>query len=183
VSAGATVWFTGLSGSGKSTVAAALRKLIEARGERVFPLDGDDLRMGLNADLGFTEEDRRENVRRVGEVALLFSRAGHVTLVTVISPHTAGRDAVRARHLEEGVPFFEVHVATPIEVCEQRDPKGLYRRARAGEIPLFTGVSDTYEPPPSPEVRLSTVGRTPTEAATEVLAVLESAPAFARLRA
>lgn len=172
MSAGATVWFTGLSGAGKSTVAGELASLLVASGEAAFVLDGDDLREGLNSDLGFASEDRAENVRRVGEVALLLSRAGHVTLVTVISPYAAGRDHVRARHGAAGVPFVEVHVATPIEVCEARDPKGLYRRARAGEIERFTGVSDPYEAPASPEVRLATGGRSPLESASEVLAYL-----------
>jgi bifunctional enzyme CysN/CysC len=170
--AGGTVWFTGLSGSGKSTVAAALRHLLDERGERHFLLDGDDLREGLNADLGFTAEDRAENVRRVGEVALLFSLASHLTLVTVISPYAAGRDHARQRHEASGVAFVEVHVATPVEVCEARDPKGLYRRARAGEIPHFTGVSDPYESPDAPELRLVTEGRSPADSAADVLAVL-----------
>ena len=170
--AGATVWFTGLSGAGKSTVAGTLFHLLSGRGERAFLLDGDDLREGLNADLGFTAEDRAENVRRVGEVALLFSRAAHVTLVTVISPYATGRDAVRQRHDTSAVPFVEVHVATPLEVCEARDPKGLYRRARAGEIARFTGVSDPYEPPDSPELVLVTDGRSAEACAQEVLGVL-----------
>jgi len=171
---GATVWFTGLSGAGKSTVARCLAGILAERGERVFTLDGDDLRDGLNADLGFTPEDRAENVRRVGEVALLFARASHLTLVTVISPYAVGRDAVRGRHVASGVPFVEVHVATPLEVCEGRDPKGLYRRARSGEITRFTGVSDPYEAPTAPEVVLATQGRTVRESALEVLGVLET---------
>lgn len=172
-STGATVWFTGLSGAGKSTVAGQLAAILAERGERVFMLDGDDLRDGLNADLGFAPEDRAENVRRVGEVALLFARASHLTLVTVISPYARGRDAVRARHAAHQVPFVEVHVATPLEVCEGRDPKGLYRRARAGEIERFTGISDPYEAPAAPEVVLATEGRAPRESALEVLEVLE----------
>lgn len=171
-SPGATVWFTGLSGAGKSTVARALAGLLGELGEPVFALDGDDLREGLNADLGFTAEDRTENVRRVGEVALLFSLASHLTLVTVISPYAAGRRHARERHESSGVPFVEVHVATPVEVCEARDPKGLYRRARTGEIPRFTGVSDPYEVPDAPELVLATDGRTPVESAREVLGVL-----------
>jgi len=171
-SAGVTVWFTGLSGAGKATVAGTLSRLLSERGEQAFLLDGDDLREGLNADLGFTAEDRAENVRRVGEVALLFSRAAHVTLVTVISPYAAGRDAVRQRHDSSAVPFVEVHVATPLEVCEDRDPKGLYRRARAGEIARFTGVSDPYEPPDAPELVLVTEGRSAEACAQEVLDVL-----------
>jgi bifunctional enzyme CysN/CysC len=166
------VWFTGLSGAGKSTVAAALGERLAADGAAVFALDGDDLREGLNADLGFRPEDRAENVRRVGEVALLFSRAGHLTLVTVISPYADGRARVRARHAALGVEFVEVHVATALEVCEARDVKGLYRRARAGEIERFTGVSDPYEAPEAPELVLDTGNETPEASAAAVLAVL-----------
>jgi bifunctional enzyme CysN/CysC len=186
---GATVWFTGLSGSGKSTVSRALAATLAELGERVFPLDGDDLREGLNADLGFTAEDRAENVRRVAEVALLFSRAAHLTLVTVISPYAAGRRHARERHVASGVAFVEVHVATPLEVCEGRDPKGLYRRARAGEIQAFTGVSDPYEVPEAPDLVLVTESRAPSECATEVLellrdrSLLTGAPALSGLRA
>jgi bifunctional enzyme CysN/CysC len=169
---GATVWFTGLSGSGKSTVASALAARLREADAPVFPLDGDDLREGLNADLGFSAEDRAENVRRVAEVALLFSKAGHLTLVTVISPYAAGRRYARERHDGSGVAFFEVHVATPIEVCEERDPKGLYARARAGAIPHFTGISDPYEVPESPELALVTEDRTPEMCAQEVLGLL-----------
>ncbi len=180
---GATIWFTGLSGSGKSTVAGALSARLEAEGERTFVLDGDDLREGLNSDLGFASEDRAENVRRVAEVALLFSSAAHLTLVTVISPYAKGRGHARARHEAAGVSFVEVHVATPLEVCEARDPKGLYRRARAGEIDRFTGVSDPYEVPESPEVVLATAGRSPEDAADEVLAFLRAAGHLGRTAA
>ncbi|MCU1490948.1 MAG: cysNC 1 [Acidimicrobiaceae bacterium] len=170
---GATVWLTGLSGAGKSTVAAVLSSMLAERGIRRLVLDGDDLREGLNADLGFSAEDRAENVRRVGEVAQLFARTGHLVLVTVISPYAAGREAVRRRHGETAVPFAEVHVATALEICEGRDPKGLYARARAGRIERFTGVSDPYETPGSPEVRLDTAGRTPVESAAFLLEELE----------
>lgn len=178
--AGATIWLTGLSGAGKSTVAAEAARLLaegdalEACGLAVLTLDGDDLREGLNSDLSFTAEDRAENVRRVGEVALLFARHRHIVLVTVISPYAAGRLQVRKRHDESGVPFVEVHVATSLAECERRDPKGLYARARAGKIPRFTGVSDPYEVPESPEVRLETEGRSPTEAAAALLAAIEA---------
>ena len=171
---GGTVWLTGLSGAGKTTVAGALQDLLSARGLRVYLLDGDDLREALNADLGFDESDRTENVRRLGEVALLFARFGHLAVVGAISPYAAGRRAVRDRHLALGVRFVEVYVATPLEVCEARDPKGLYARARRGELALFTGTSAPYEPPESPELVLTTAG-TPEEAALEVLATMQAA--------
>lgn len=171
---GATVWLTGLSGAGKSTIAGHLLERLQLGGTRALVLDGDDLREGLNADLGFSEADRAENVRRVGEVALLFARHGFVVLVPVISPYAAGRDAVRARHGALGTPFVEVHVATPLEVCEARDPKGLYVKARAGLIDRFTGVSDPYEPPAAPEVRLETEGSEPAALAGLLLGRLET---------
>jgi bifunctional enzyme CysN/CysC len=151
---GATVWFTGLSGSGKSTVACELERLLVAQGQPCYVLDGDNLRHGLNADLGFSAADRDENVRRVSEVARLFADAGVVALVPLVSPYRAARDRARAAHDGAGLPFIEVFVDTPIELCEARDPKGLYRKARAGEITGFTGVDDPYEPPLHPEVVL-----------------------------
>jgi bifunctional enzyme CysN/CysC len=154
-SAGATVWFTGLSGSGKSTVAAFVERALVAAGRPAYLLDGDNLRHGLNADLGFSAADRTENIRRVGEVARLFADAGVVALVPVISPYRADRDRVRKIHDEVGLPFLEVFVDTPLEVCEARDPKGLYARARAGEIKGFTGIDDPYEAPGQPDVRLT----------------------------
>ncbi len=168
-----TVWFTGLSGAGKTTVASSLKAMLDERAVRSFLLDGDMLRTGLNRDLGFSEEDRLENVRRVGEVAMLVADIGHVVLVTVISPFEAGRQAVRDRHREAGLGFVEVFVATPLEVCEERDPKGLYERARRGEVPRFTGISSPYEEPRDPDVVLKTVGRSPEECAREVLTVLD----------
>ena len=168
-----TVWFTGLSGAGKTTVATTLNGMLDALHVNTFQLDGDDLREGLNLDLTFSEEHRRENVRRVGEVALLFSKAGHLSLVTVISPYATGRSAARARHDLLGIPFVEIYVATPIEVCEQRDPKGLYARARRGEVERFTGISSPYETPDHPELVLTTSGKTPEQCALEVLSVLE----------
>jgi adenylyl-sulfate kinase len=170
-----TIWFTGLSGSGKTTIASKLKAMLAERGLRPFLLDGDLLREGLNSDLGFEEADRIENVRRVGEVALLFATVGHLSLVTVISPYAAGRAAVRKRHATTGIPFVEVHVATPLDVCEERDVKGLYARARRGEVSRFTGISAPYEAPESPELVLSTVGRSPEESAREVLSVLGAA--------
>ncbi len=151
---GATVWFTGLSGSGKSTVAAEVERLLVAAGRPTYLLDGDNLRHGLNRDLGFTAADRDENVRRVGEVARLFADAGVVALVPLISPYRHGRDRARAAHRAAGLPFVEVYVDTPIDECERRDPKGLYRKARAGELKGFTGIDDPYEAPLEPELVL-----------------------------
>ncbi|MFZ6004849.1 MAG: adenylyl-sulfate kinase [Actinomycetota bacterium] len=153
-SRGATVWLTGLSGSGKSTVAAACERLLVDAGRPAYVLDGDNLRHGLNADLGFSARDRAENVRRVGHVARLLADAGVVALVPLISPYRADRDRVRALHVEADVPFVEVFVDTPIELCEKRDPKGLYAKARAGAISGFTGIDDPYEPPVSPDLVL-----------------------------
>ena len=151
---GATVWLTGLSGSGKSTVASALGAELARRGVLATTLDGDNLRHGLNGDLGFSADDRAENVRRVGEVARLFADAGVIALVPLISPYRAGRDHARALHDAAGLVFVEVFVDTPIEVCEQRDPKGLYKLARAGELTGFTGIDDPYEAPDAPELVL-----------------------------
>jgi len=151
---GATVWFTGLSGSGKSTVAVALEDRLLERGRPTYLLDGDNLRHGLNGDLGFSAEDRHENVRRVGEVARLFADAGVVGLVPLISPYRLDRDGARIAHEAADLLFLEVFVDTPIELCEQRDPKGLYKKARAGEITGFTGIDDPYEAPLAPELVL-----------------------------
>ncbi len=155
-SRGATVWFTGLSGSGKSTVAAAVESALVAAGRPAYLLDGDNLRHGLNADLGFTPDDRAENVRRVAHVAQLLADAGVVALVPVISPYRAGRQYARDIHVAAELPFVEVWVSTPIEECERRDPKGLYVRARAGELRAFTGIDDPYEAPEAPELMLPT---------------------------
>jgi bifunctional enzyme CysN/CysC len=151
---GMTVWLTGLSGSGKSTVATAVEERLVARGIAAYTLDGDNVRHGLNADLGFSAADRAENVRRVGEVARLMADAGLVVLVPVISPYRKDRDAVRRAHVLAGLSFAEVHVATPLEECETRDPKGLYAKARAGELSGFTGIDDPYEEPLAPEARI-----------------------------
>jgi bifunctional enzyme CysN/CysC len=151
---GATVWLTGLSGSGKSTVAVAAERALVQAGRPAYVLDGDNLRHGLNADLGFSAADRAENVRRVGHVASLLADAGVVALVPLVSPYRADRDLVRALHVDAGLPFVEVFVDTPLELCEQRDPKGLYKKARAGELTGFTGIDDPYEPPASPELVL-----------------------------
>lgn len=175
-SLGATVWFTGLSGSGKSTIAVEVERLLVSSGRPAYLLDGDNLRQGLNGDLGFTADDRAENVRRVGEVARLFADAGVVALVPVISPYVADRDRVREIHRMAGLPFAEVFVDTPLEVCEARDPKGLYAKARAGEITGFTGIDDPYEAPSSPELRLTPQDGSPDEQAHRVLALLDRIP-------
>ncbi len=170
--AGATVWFTGLSGSGKSTVAAAVEAALVQRGRPAYLLDGDNLRHGLNGDLGFTAADREENVRRASEVARLFADAGVVALVPLISPYRAGRDRARAIHEVAGLAFIEVFVDTPVELCERRDPKGLYAKARAGEITGFTGVDDPYEPPLAPELVLTPDAGDPGAQAQLVLELL-----------
>ena len=164
---GATVWMTGLPASGKSTVAAAVEARLVGEGRPAYVLDGDNLRHGLNGDLGFSGEDRAENVRRTAEVAALCADAGVVVLVALVSPYRADRAAARAVHERLELPFFEVHVATSLEECERRDPKGLYARARAGELKHLTGVDDPYEPPEAPEVVVT--GDEPLEAAAERL--------------
>jgi bifunctional enzyme CysN/CysC len=167
-----TVWFTGLPCAGKTTVAATLKSMLGPLEVPTFLLDADVLREGLSSDLGFSAEDRAENVRRLGEVALLAASIGHLALVPVISPYAVDRAAVRARHESRGVPFLEVYVATPLEVCERRDPKGLYASARRGEIESFTGVSGPYEPPAAPELSIETTNATPWESAALVLELL-----------
>jgi adenylyl-sulfate kinase len=149
---GATVWMTGLPASGKSTVAAGVEARLLEAGRGAYVLDGDNLRHGLNGDLGFSAEDRTENVRRTAEVSALLADAGVVVLVALVSPYRADRAAARAAHDRRGLPFLEVWVATSLEECERRDPKGLYARARAGELKHLTGVDDPYEPPESPDV-------------------------------
>ena len=147
-----TIWLTGLSGSGKSTIATALEHTLTMHDHAAYVLDGDNVRHGLNSDLDFSEEGRQENIRRIGEVAKLFNDAGFIAIVAFISPYKRDRDAVRAMH--EGLNFVEVFVDTSLEVCEERDPKGLYKKARAGEIKHFTGIDDPYEPPENPELVL-----------------------------
>jgi adenylyl-sulfate kinase len=169
---GAVVWLTGLSGSGKSTVAAELEHRLIAGGRCAYLLDGDNVRHGLNVDLGFTAADRDENVRRVGEVAALLADAGVVAIVPLISPYREARESVRRRIEGAGLRFFEVHVATPLDVCEARDPKGLYARARAGAITGMTGIDDPYEPPLAPELVLTPADGTPDSQADRVLALL-----------
>ena len=173
-SRGATVWFTGLSGSGKSTVAARVERLLVERGRPAYVLDGDNIRHGLNGDLGFSDDDRRENVRRIAEVARLMADAGVVALVPVISPFRAGRDAVRGLHAVANAPFLEVFVDTPIEECERRDPKGLYAMARRGELTGFTGIDSPYEPPAAPDLVLTPADGDAEAQARRVLVLLEA---------
>lgn len=151
-----TAWLTGLSGAGKSTLAAATVRALESHGHRAICLDGDVLREGLNANLGFGPEGRAEAVRRAGEAALLLAGAGVIPVVALISPYAVDRDRVRARHAAQEVTFVEVFVDAPVSVLERRDPKGLYARARAGQLAGFTGIDDPYEPPVRPELHLRT---------------------------
>ena len=174
VRAGATLWFTGLSGSGKSSVAVEVERLLVAAGRSAYLLDGDNLRHGLNGDLGFSDEDRTENVRRVGEVARLFADAGVVAIVPLISPFRAGRDHARQVHEVAGLPFAEIFIDTPLEICEQRDPKGLYAQARAGSLRGMTGIDAPYEPPLEPTLRLVPADGDVTAMALRVIALLDS---------
>ena len=165
------LWFTGLSGSGKSTIANAVESMLWERGKHTYLLDGDNIRTGLNKGLGFSDEDRVENLRRIGEVAKLFVDAGTIVLTAFISPFRSERQ--RVRDLVEEGEFIEVFVDTPLEVCESRDPKGLYKKARAGEIPDFTGIDSPYEAPESPEIHILNDRLPVEEAATQVVDYLE----------
>ncbi|MGH7896695.1 MAG: adenylyl-sulfate kinase [Candidatus Binatia bacterium] len=153
---GVTIWMTGLSASGKSTIAVALEHVLLQRGKHAYRLDGDNIRHGLNKNLGFSAEDRAENIRRIGEVAKLFADAGLITITSFISPYRADRAVVRKLHDDAKLPFIEVYVDCPIDAAEKRDPKGLYKKARAGEIKGFTGIDDPYEAPVEPELVLRT---------------------------
>jgi adenylylsulfate kinase len=168
---GVTVWFTGLSASGKSTIAVIVDQMLTERGKHCCVLDGDNIRFGLNSDLGFSPEDRAENIRRIGEVAKLFTQNGVINLTAFISPYRRDRD--RNRSVQEPGDFLEVYVSCPLEVCEKRDPRGLYVRARAGEIPEFTGISAPYEPPLRPELVVHTDQETELESAHRVVGFLE----------
>ncbi len=168
---GAVLWFTGLSASGKSTVANTVDHLLHSKGKHSYVLDGDNIRMGLNKNLKFSAEDRAENIRRIGEVAKLFAHSGSFTLTAFISPYKADRDKVRAL-LEPG-EFIEIFVDTSLENCEKRDPKGLYKKARAGELKGFTGIDDPYEAPENPELVLDGNTKSIDALAAEVMAYLE----------
>ncbi len=152
---GATLWFTGLSGSGKSTVAVALEKVLIEKGHLCYRLDGDNVRLGINKNLGFSAEDRAENIRRIGEISKLFVDTGVIVLSSFVSPYRADRDLVRELHDQSEMDFLEIFVDVPLAVAEERDPKGLYKKARAGEIKNFTGIDDPYEAPEKPEVVLN----------------------------
>ncbi|SFH35534.1 adenylyl-sulfate kinase [Modicisalibacter xianhensis] len=164
------LWFTGLSGSGKSTVAGLVEEKLHAMGKRTYLLDGDNVRKGMNRDLGFTDEDRIENIRRIGEMSRLFVDAGIITLSAFISPFRSERQSVR--ELLGGNDFIEVFVDTPLTTCERRDPKGLYQRARDGLIKNFTGIDSPYEAPQSPEVHIINDGIDPDAAAEQVISYL-----------
>jgi len=153
---GLTLWLTGLSGSGKSTIACALEQHLLHLGKAAYRLDGDNIRFGLNKDLGFSPKDREENIRRIGEVAKLFADACVIAITSFISPYRADRDLARGLHEKGNLPFVEVYVDAPLEVAEERDPKGLYKKARKGEIPEFTGISAPYEEPGNAEIHLRT---------------------------
>jgi adenylylsulfate kinase len=168
---GVTVWLTGLSGSGKSTVAVAAEEQLVARGRLAYVLDGDNIRHGLNKNLGFSPADRTENIRRIGEVSKLFTEAGVIVFTSFISPYRADRDLVRSIH--DPGRFLEVYVAASVETCEARDVKGLYQKARAGEIPEFTGVSAPYEAPERPELVLDTNRQTVEESVGQLVSFLE----------
>lgn len=170
---GCVVWFTGLSGSGKSTLANAVAHQLHERNHHTYVLDGDNVRHGLNKNLGFSPEDREENIRRVGEVAKLFVDAGTIVMTAFISPYREDRD--QARELIEENRFVEVFVKCPLNICEERDPKGLYKKARSGEIKEFTGISAPYEEPNNPEVVVNTSELSVIESARQVIVYLEKA--------
>src|SRR5246127_2481204 len=170
---GATLWFTGLSGSGKSTIAFTLEHALVQRGHLAYVLDGDNIRHGLNKNLGFTAADREENIRRIGEVAKLFADCGVITMTSFISPYRKDRDTVRELHAAGGLPFIEVYLNTPIETCEQRDPKGLYKKARAGELKNFTGIDDPYEAPLHAELVIDATSTSPEQATVLLLEYLQ----------
>lgn len=171
---GCTIWFTGLSGAGKTTIAFALESYLVARGIPAYGLDGDNVRTGLNKNLGFAPEDREENIRRVGEVAKLFADSGVVALCSFVSPYRKDRELGRELHRSVGLPFFEIHVATSLAECEKRDVKGLYKKARAGIIKGFTGIDQPYELPENPEVRIETEGRAVEDCVQQIVELLQA---------
>lgn len=168
---GAILWFTGLSGAGKSTLSRLVEKELFLRRCHTYVLDGDNIRHGLNSDLGFSPEDRAENIRRIGQIAKLFMDAGTICLTAFISPYRADRQ--RARDIAGPGSFIEVYCRCPLEVCERRDPKGLYKRARAGEIPEFTGIGAPYEEPQNPEITVDTATQTPADCVQMILEAMQ----------
>ena len=169
---GCTIWLTGLPSSGKSTLAFTLEHALVQRNRLAYVLDGDNIRHGLNKNLGFAAKDREENIRRIGEVAKLFADAGFITMTSFISPYRKDRDIARKIHDETGLFFMEVFVDAPVDVCEQRDPKGLYKKARAGELKNFTGIDDPYEAPENPELIIKTGELSPQAGAMKILGYL-----------
>jgi adenylylsulfate kinase len=170
---GCTIWFTGLSGSGKSTLAFTLEHALTQAGRLAYVLDGDNIRHGLNKNLGFSAADREENIRRIGEVAKLFADAGLITMTSFISPYRKDRDLVRELHKAGNFPFIEVYVNTPIATCETRDPKGLYKKARAGQLKGFTGVDDPYEEPLQAELIIDCTSLSPQDATVLLVEYLQ----------
>lgn len=170
---GATIWFTGLSGSGKSTIAVALEKVLHGQGKLCYRLDGDNVRLGINKNLGFSAEDRAENIRRIGEIAKLFVDTGVIVLSSFVSPYRADRDLVRKLHEDAGMAFVEVYVDVPLAEAEKRDPKGLYKKARAGQLKNFTGIDDPYEAPEKPELVLHTDRMSLEDEVTALLGLLK----------
>lgn len=170
---GCTVWFTGLSGAGKTSISFELEAVLISRGIPAYSLDGDNMRQGLNKDLGFSKQDREENIRRVAEVAKLFADAGQICLCSFVSPFAEDREVARQIHRDSDLPFFEVFVDTPLAVCEMRDTKGLYQKARQGKIKGFTGIDQPYEKPEHPELVLKTVDATVSECTMQVVEMLQ----------
>lgn len=170
---GCTVWFTGLSGAGKTSIAFEMEAYLISRGIPAYGLDGDNMRHGLNKDLGFTKQDREENIRRVAEVAKLFADAGQVCICSFVSPFAEDREVARRIHRDNDLPFFEVFVDTPLEICEQRDVKGLYQKARKGLIKGFTGIDQAYEKPENPDLVIKTVGYSVEESTIQVIELLQ----------
>ncbi|KAJ2724989.1 Adenylyl-sulfate kinase [Coemansia sp. Benny D115] len=171
---GLTIWFTGLSASGKSTVASALEQHLLHKGLNAYRLDGDNIRFGLNKNLGFSPEDRNENIRRIAEVSKLFADSTAIAITSFISPYRSDRESARKLHQDAGIPFIEVFADVPVSVAEERDPKGLYKKARAGEIKEFTGISAPYEAPESPEIHIRTDLKSIAEAVEEITSYLSA---------
>lgn len=171
---GFTLWLTGLSGAGKSTIGFSLEHYFVEQGTHAYTLDGDNIRHGLNGDLGFSAADRKENIRRIAEVAALFADSGDIAITSFISPYRADRDLARQLHEKQGIPFIEIYVNTPLAVCEQRDPKGLYKKARAGELKNFTGIDDPYEAPVNAELTVFPGESSVEQCCAEILDYLKS---------